>query len=373
MKLGRNKPCWCGSGKKFKKCHLDRNEQVKIKPWEAIQNLKKAFDSKYCSVPDNLKAECKGNIVRAHTVSKSMNLKKIERDGHVYAFIPSFENFTKNNGILHPELLGINKASTFTGFCAHHDKIIFSPLEDKEFEASKEQSFLLAYRAHTREYFTKKGSANLLDFMKEADRGKGPWEQLDIQSFVSNYSSGVKAGVRDTTIYKNKLDNILIKRDFSSISAYIINFDKTPSVFCSAGIFPECDFQGNSLQNLFDLKTTPDLLTFSTIATKTGGSVVFSWLNDSHSKGNCEKFIESIKKIDATNITSSLIRFFFEFCENVFMEPTWWESLEKSKQESLLKRLANAASLLEERKSNCLCNDTLTLDDWGFSIAQELK
>ncbi|MBW1744519.1 MAG: SEC-C domain-containing protein [Deltaproteobacteria bacterium] len=22
-KLGRNDPCWCGSGKKYKKCHLE--------------------------------------------------------------------------------------------------------------------------------------------------------------------------------------------------------------------------------------------------------------------------------------------------------------------------------------------------------------
>ena len=25
-KLGRNEPCWCGSGKKYKKCHLDADE-----------------------------------------------------------------------------------------------------------------------------------------------------------------------------------------------------------------------------------------------------------------------------------------------------------------------------------------------------------
>jgi uncharacterized protein YecA (UPF0149 family) len=25
-KLGRNEPCWCGSGKKYKKCHLDSDE-----------------------------------------------------------------------------------------------------------------------------------------------------------------------------------------------------------------------------------------------------------------------------------------------------------------------------------------------------------
>ena len=25
-KIGRNDPCWCGSGKKYKKCHLDGDE-----------------------------------------------------------------------------------------------------------------------------------------------------------------------------------------------------------------------------------------------------------------------------------------------------------------------------------------------------------
>jgi uncharacterized protein YecA (UPF0149 family) len=24
-KVGRNDPCWCGSGKKYKKCHLDKD------------------------------------------------------------------------------------------------------------------------------------------------------------------------------------------------------------------------------------------------------------------------------------------------------------------------------------------------------------
>lgn len=373
MKLGRNQPCWCGSGQKFKKCHLNRQEQEEIKPWEAVQNLRKAFGAKYCSVPDNIKTACKGNIVRAHSVSKSMNLKKIERNGHVYAFIPSFDNLIKNNGVLQPELYGINKASTFTGFCAHHDKIIFSPLEDEEFVGSKEQCFLLAYRAQAREYFTKKSSANLMDFMKQADRGRSPLEQLGIQNMAFSHSLGVGAGVRDITIYKDKLENILNTKDLNKINAFIMNFGKTPSVFCSAGIFPECDFQGNRLQDLSDLKTTPDLLTFSTIATKNGGSAVFTWLNDSDSKGNCERFINSLKKIEPDNITNSLIRFFFEFCENVFMEPAWWESLDKPKQDSLVNRLANAASILEERKADCLCNDNLTIDDWGFCGTQVIK
>ena len=25
--LGRNEPCWCGSGRKYKRCHLDRDRE----------------------------------------------------------------------------------------------------------------------------------------------------------------------------------------------------------------------------------------------------------------------------------------------------------------------------------------------------------
>jgi uncharacterized protein YchJ len=27
VRPGRNEPCWCGSGKKYKKCHLDEDQR----------------------------------------------------------------------------------------------------------------------------------------------------------------------------------------------------------------------------------------------------------------------------------------------------------------------------------------------------------
>jgi hypothetical protein len=32
-KLGRNDPCWCGSGKKYKKCHLPEDEKKQRKKY----------------------------------------------------------------------------------------------------------------------------------------------------------------------------------------------------------------------------------------------------------------------------------------------------------------------------------------------------
>jgi hypothetical protein len=372
MKIGRNQPCWCGSGKKYKKCHLHRENQKKVQPWEAIAGMKKAFGAKYCSVPEILKTECSGNIIRAHTVSKSSNLKKISLDGHVYAFVPSFDNLTKNNGVLHPELIGINKASTFTGFCKHHDKQIFSPLEDQPFEASKEQCFLLAYRAQAREFFTKTSSTNILDMLKSSDKGKNIAEQLNIQSMVHHHSEGIDAGVKDATYHKDKLDTILCSQDFNNVNAYVINFRKTPTVMCSAGIFPEYDFLGNKLHDLLDLKTIPDLMTFSVIATDTGGAVVFCWISDENSHEKNELFIESLKNISHEKLTSSLIRFFFEFCENIFMEPTWWEDLPEPQRRYLINRLATSAMITETRKKTCLCDDGTWFDDWGLISTEEI-
>lgn len=28
-KVGRNEPCWCGSGLKYKRCHWDKDEKVR--------------------------------------------------------------------------------------------------------------------------------------------------------------------------------------------------------------------------------------------------------------------------------------------------------------------------------------------------------
>jgi len=40
-KLGRNESCWCGSGKKFKKCHLNREHE----PMPTFEEGKKLYKS----------------------------------------------------------------------------------------------------------------------------------------------------------------------------------------------------------------------------------------------------------------------------------------------------------------------------------------
>ncbi|WP_217908963.1 SEC-C metal-binding domain-containing protein [Vreelandella maris] len=39
-KIGRNDPCWCGSGKKYKRCHKDREDEEPVKAWEAAKLMR---------------------------------------------------------------------------------------------------------------------------------------------------------------------------------------------------------------------------------------------------------------------------------------------------------------------------------------------
>ena len=45
-KIGRNDPCPCGSGKKYKKCCLKKDRYFKNLPEDALKRLKEEF-SKY--------------------------------------------------------------------------------------------------------------------------------------------------------------------------------------------------------------------------------------------------------------------------------------------------------------------------------------
>ena len=44
-KIGRNDPCWCGSGKKYKKCHEAFDAKVEILRQSRLRRLKRAVES----------------------------------------------------------------------------------------------------------------------------------------------------------------------------------------------------------------------------------------------------------------------------------------------------------------------------------------
>lgn len=363
MKIGRNDPCWCGSGIKYKRCHFGRDVQQPNARWEAAKTIRQAFSRSICLAHGTTTHLCSKKIARAHTVPKASSLQAISRSGHVYGFIPSFENLERNNGFMEPELVGINRASTFTGFCTFHDDQIFAPIEKADFVGSAEQCFLLAYRALSREYYTKTSSASLAELRRQTDKGKTTRSQLLIQNLVGDFNFGIELGVTSVGQWKNTYDNILNARDYESVRACIIALSAPPPVMCSGGFFPIEDFNGKELQNITSPSLLPALITVSAFASGGAGFVVFSWLDKSHHV--CSPFLSSLFELHGNKLSSAIVRMLFHHIENIFMLPDWWEHLQVYQKKALIRRMSESANpFIPVPDGTMLTEDGVNFDSW---------
>ncbi len=343
---------------------MGREHQKPLTVWDVAKEHRNFFDTEYCLAPEPMKVNCSGAIIQAHTVPRSGSLRHIAREGHVYGCVPDLGNMVKRRS-WQPELLGINKASTFSGFCSRHDDTIFSKVEKQNFLGSQEQCFLLAYRALARELYLKKAFLISSKLRQQLDRGKPLDEQYAIQEMNFVLNNGISIGLRDLEYYKTVFDRILLSDDFSSIHSYIIELDFPPPIMCSAAIFPEQDFEGNELQDVADLEVVLHVLSFTSFYGGERGVIVFTWLPECDC--TCQPFINSLRALLPHRMTDGLIRFFFEFCENLYLQPKWWENLGDSKRVSLIDRLSAGTDLVMDRKSACLADDGIRYDNWPIS------
>ena len=291
-------------------------------------------------------------MIRAHTVPKA-SLRRISREGHVYALVHGFSNLDRHGGRPIPELEGINWASTFSGFCAHHDDVLFRPVEKTPFVASAEQCFLLAFRALAREYHGKRA------------QWRSYQELLRLQGdhpFIG-YGRGLEAGIKHIREHFRDYTELLVSSEHSPLRSYVVEFDAAPIVMCSGAVYLETDYRGERTQDLADLGRRPDLLCFSSFFGGQRGVVVFSWLPTSDP--TCLPYVESLSKIPDSGIGSALVRFLFEQSDNVQIAPDWWESLPPVLRERLVQFLGIGTPTGSLRET--LSNDENVYASWSVT------
>ncbi|MEY0875203.1 YecA family protein [Providencia manganoxydans] len=362
MKLGRNDKCWCDSGKKYKKCHLDRDKMPEISRGDVHGHTNKIKNVKYCSVPDSLKNGCNKHMIKAHTISKSSSLKSIAINSHVMGTKHHYDAISKNSGILKLESIGINSASTFTGFCAVHDRDLFSPIENEIFIPTKKNCFLLSYRPVCREVYAKRNSNETANFLRNFDKGKNYIEQRALQTALSVYQEGIENSIKDLKILKDKMDAILSTDSFDNMDHFVIELNEIPQINASGSILPTFDFDGNRLQTLTE--RTVSTVIFNSIYSGENGYFIFSWLKDDEII--VRKFIESLSNKD--DIADRLVAFLFSYCENVFCSPNWWNDLPIDRQEDINARIMEGLPGFKPTDSKTL---STTLHGYGaFTVKQ---
>lgn len=332
IRLGRNDPCWCGSGKKYKRCHLDRETQMRAHPHELMNRSKKQFAKPVCSHPE-AGANCRGKIVWAHTVRRSADLKTVAADGHVMHISADFRTLERLSGKTAPRTIGINQASTFPGFCAEHDTKTFDPIENHPFMGSSEQCFLLMYRAWCREAHAKEAAGRAQDVLREADKGRSLADQVAIQTQVSAHIQGTDLGIRDLRRFKAILDTGLVTRTFDKVNSTVFEFSGTLPVVATGAWYPPFDLSGRRLQTLQE--DAPQPLAITLLNDGGTGFGVLSWFVDASRVPL--RFVESLRASD--NVADALIRTALGTSENAFFSPEWWKSLTQPQQNEIVERL----------------------------------
>jgi len=360
--MGRNQPCWCGSGVKFKKCHLLKETMEPLKPWELQKKLSEALSRKCCLHPLANKGKCKGPIIRAHTIQKAGVLSKIAYLGHVYMRVNNNEEVPGQPIV---KKIGINQASTFNGFCAYHDNKIFQEIENSPFLASPLQIFLYGYRALCRDVFTKRvGKEFIQTGLPNIDQGRESWLQQEMQEWVQAHEHSHDLALRELEKEKDLYDTALLKKDFTKMNFYVLETLSAPEVSSSINFIPEYDFQGKSLQDLSKIDQPVESIKFSIFSTEKGGAIIFCWLSEFN--GTCRLFLESLEEIPDKNKPDAVIRCAFEYGENTFFSIKWWESLNEDAQSKLLRRLLSGIEN-DYRNPKCLVDFEGPLVDWDIS------
>jgi hypothetical protein len=263
MASPRNKSCWCGSGLKYKKCHLGRDSQERPNSFQLSAEQLKLFRQRLCLHP-SAPTECRGGIVQAHTVRRRGDLATIARDGHVYHGNADFDVLQKTGGRIQAKLIGINKASTFLGFCSFHDCRTFASLETQPFAATEEQCFLLAYRALAREHYMKAAHLDSIPLLRKLDCGRPIIQQIAHQDTLQAMLAASKESLSILTHHKRLYDTDLLESTYSAMRFLVLHLDRSPSVVVGGMTQPNYDFEGRLLQDIGLLGVNHwDLISFS--------------------------------------------------------------------------------------------------------------
>jgi len=352
--LDADSSCWCGSGSPFRACHHGRDQEARLGLEDLRQSVERTMrrHRRGCLHP-MAGLECSGTGTFAHSVQRA-ELQKIAVHGHVLAFTPTLPERLRH-GRFEPRRIGINNASTFTGFCNRHDTQLFAPLETAPFVGSDEQLFLLAYRALCLELFAKEWAlARLIPTMRLLDRGEPVSVQVRLQAAIALDEIGKREALALMSMYKGDFDEVVQRGDRGQLRYLACSLPDAPALACTGALVPAGNFAGRPRAGLRELT---DLVppVFAITPTTTGGVAMLAWLGESPANSD---LAASLDALPDQQVPSALLRYAFTYCENLFMSPAWWNALDPSLHEFLIQRMNAKAA------DGSLADDGRELASW---------
>ena len=325
MELGRNDNCWCNSGKLTHYCH----RMTQIEYGKFISAHKNRYKEKKCYAPAALRHEC-DRIIKAHTISKSRGLTQIASDGHVLSGLIGMDRLIKNNYERYFVPVGIKQSSVFNGFCAKHDKELFSCFENKKFIGTKEQCTALVYRSISREIYILEN--NIEKSYSEIPNNyytNTPNKSIILDAILDSHQKSLKIIVK----IKNSIEKEILIKKYNDLEHFIIETDIASKIALSSCVLLDHDFNGKPIERNSSLSKRSNFLAINTLSEENNNFIVLSYLKKSKSM---KIFMKSFINQKADNKTTFLINLFFSYSENIYLSPDWWDTLSTEQQQRLV-------------------------------------
>jgi hypothetical protein len=324
---------------------------------DLIADFRRRFSSKVCMAPH---PDHDARIVSAHTMSVEAVLRKISKDGHVYA--PNFR--VKFSADVHPieiKRQGLRDVSVFNGFCAKHDAVLFSCLENEPFKFDRRQIFMLAYRAAARECYLKRKQCESLPTLEQMKAIHGISGEISYTEEILIHQTASLRGAEECEQLKVKLDKHLISSSWDRMVTHAIFFEKAPCLTACFVFQPFHDFDGRQLQDYENLDAEMSQLAITVIPVGQGAAAIFSWLDTANSAPR--RFFESV--VNSPNRTSAVIHAVLDNSENFALSPNWYESLPDTTRNYLLSRMWLLEASIEYHYRQRPEVTAPLLADWG--------
>ena len=270
---------------------------------------------------------CSGKTSKAHSIQRGKILKSISDNGAVLCI--DFGDFELESDKL-LKRMSIKKASTFTGFCNYHDRNIFSPIENYDYNLDNaEQNFIFAYRACALAYYERKSSFGMI---KEDLQRHLLADCLDAELYFKAYTYNKHIEVLES--YKVKINGYLDNKQYDKIKTNVLVWDKEYGITATSMFYVLKDLEGNMVNSL--KSSVEDLAPFFfTLFPQNGKTyVLMSYFENDKDKYNfIEKQLlganEHIQKTAVTHILALYI-------ENYCISPIWWDKIDKKVRDEYL-------------------------------------
>lgn len=215
--------------------------------------------------------ECKDGFIRAHSIQNNRILKKLGRNGDVY-MIRKVPDETNSNLVSRFKKMGRGVATTFNGFCKHHDKELFKPIEDEEYTGSTQQRFLFSYRAFSFEYHKKAEAAKL---HKTIGNEKA---SLVTDDKYIELQRGYEVADADMHRTKSLYDAALLSENYDEIDTVELFLPTELPLSVCSGFYLEYDLHGKEINDLDNCNAEVALLTLTVFPSSGKSVILFSWL-----------------------------------------------------------------------------------------------